>query len=164
MKVITYILFLFLISFSLPLQAQTSVYRGQVSVKQHVAGQRDGAFCLDLDITLSGLSVGRYQSLQLIPMLKNGSDSLRLKPIVLNGANKQKMHKRALTFKGKDAAENGAYIVLKNEPWLLREISYINEVPFRPWMKNAELILVGEVNNYEGITQQTFINVLAEKL
>lgn len=164
MKMMRYILFLFLISCSLPIVAQTSVYRGQVSVKQNVAEQREGAFCLDMNVALSGLSVGRYQTLSLIPVIKNGRDSLRLQPIVLNGLNKQKMYKRALVFQGKDAADNGAYVVLKNDPCLLQEIAYKKEIPFRPWMKEAELILMGEINNYDGVVQQTFVNVLTDKL
>ena len=62
---------------------------------------------LNLQIDLSGLSVGRYQSLAIAPMLREGRDSLKLQPIVVNGANKQKMYERTLAFKGKVVADDG---------------------------------------------------------
>lgn len=164
MKTTVYILALFFSILSSTLKAQTTEYRGQITVKQNVADQRNGVFSLDMDVSLCGLSVGRYQSLALMPMLRNGRDSLLLQPIIVNGANKQKMYDRVLAFKGKEAADAGAYVVVKNDKSLIRVVSYKKEISYRQWMKDAELVLVGEVSNYKGEPQQTFINVLTEKL
>lgn len=164
MKAIIYIGLLFLFTLPFSVKSQTTEYRGQVSVKQNMAEQRKGLFCLDMDISLCGLSVGRYQSLTLMPMLRNGRDSLLLQPIIVNGANKQKMYDRTLAFKGKEIADAGAYVVVKNDKSLIRVVSYKKEIPYRLWMKDAELILVGEVSNYKGEPLQIFVNVLTQKL
>ena len=85
-------------------------------------------------------------------------------PVVLNGANKQKMYARPLVFEGKKAADGDTYTVIKNTPELIREIPYELSIPYHPWMKNAALILVGELDNYEGAPLRTFVNVLTEHL
>ena len=87
-----------------------------------------------------------------------------LQPIVVNGANKQKMYERTLALKGKTVADDGAYLVVKNKPTQLREIVYRKEVPFQFWMKGAELVLVGHLKDYDGIAQQVYVNVLTDNL
>ena len=164
MKTSFYIFFFFLIMQVLPSQAQTSVYKGMVNIKQNKIELEKGVLSLDMDVSLCGLSVGRLQSLELTPVLRNGSNSVRLQPIRVNGANKQKMYKRALAFQGKAAADGNTYVVLESDPALLQEISYKKEVPFLPWMQHAELILVGELNNYDDIPVQVYTDVLSDDL
>ena len=69
-----------------------------------------------------------------------------------------------LVFEDKKAADGDAYTVIKNTPELIREIPYELSIPYHPWMKNAALILVGELDNYEGAPLRTFVNVLTEHL
>ena len=145
-------------------QELSSDYRGMVYVKENTVAQQGDNLSLDLQIDLSGLSVGRYQSLTLTPMLRQGRDSLMLQPIVVNGANKQKMYERTLALNGKTVADDGAYLVVKNKPTQLREIVYRKEVPFQFWMKGAELVLVGHLKDYDGIAQQVYVNVLTDNL
>lgn len=164
MKVVVYMACLLFLLLACPAQAQTSVYRGVVSVKENKVEQEGNKLTLDIEISVCGLSVGRYQTLTLMPMLRAGRDSLLLQPIVLNGANKQKMYERILAFKGKTVADDGAYVVLKNDPLLIQQIDYKKIIPYRPWMKGSQLVLVGLLNNYEGGTEQTFVNVLTGEL
>lgn len=164
MKTSFYIFFFFLIMQVLPSQAQTSVYKGMVNIKQNKIELEKGVLSLDMNVSLSGLSVAPHQSLLLTPVLRNGSNSLRLQPIRINGANKQKMYKRALEFQGKAVADDNAYVILESDPTLLQEISYKKEVPFQAWMEHAELILVGELNNYDDIPVQTYTDVLTDDL
>nr|WP_129731428.1 DUF3868 domain-containing protein [Parabacteroides goldsteinii] len=164
MKTSFYIFFFFLVMQVLPSQAQSSVYKGVVNIKQNKIELKKGVLSLDMDVSLCGLSVGRLQSLALTPVLRNGSNSVRLQPIRVNGANKQKMYKRALAFQGKAAADGNAYVVLESDPALLQEISYKKEVPFLPWMQHAELLLVGELNNYDDIPVQVYTDVLSDDL
>lgn len=164
MKVLVYTVCLLFVLLVSPAHAQTSAYRGVVSVKENKVELEGNKLSLDVEISLCGLSVGRYQTLTLMPMLRAGKDSLLLQPIVLNGANKQKMYERTLAFKGKRVADDGAYVVLKNDPLLIQQISYKKVIPYRPWMKGSQFVLVGLLNNYEGGTEQTFVNVLTEEL
>lgn len=157
-------LFLCLIGFVVAAQAQTEVYRGQVLVKQNRAECKGNVVEMDADLSLCGLSVGRYQTLTLIPMLRGKADSLLLPPVVIKGANKYKMYQRTLALNGKEAADNGAYAVLKNDPFLIQVVSYKKAFPYRPWMSGAAFVLVGELENYEGEPIQTFVNVLTDRL
>ena len=143
MKTFIYICLL-VIGLVLPAGAQVPIqsYRGQVSVKQNRIEREGNSLRLDLTISVCGLSVGRYQTLSLMPMLRSDRDSVVMAPVVLNGANKQKMYDRTLVFEGKKAADGDTYTV----------------------MKNAALILVGELDNYEGAPLRTFVNVLTEHL
>ena len=79
---------------------------------------------------------------------------------MIKGANTYKMYERTLAFSGKEAADGGAYAVLKNDPFLIQVVSYKKTFPYRPWMSGAAFVLVGEVENYEGEPLQTFVNVL----
>ena len=157
---------LLVIGLVLPAGAQVPIqsYRGQVSVKQNRIEREGNSLRLDLTISVCGLSVGRYQTLSLMPMLSSDRDSVVMAPVVLNGVNKQKMFARTLVFEGKKAADGDAYTVIKNTPELIREIPYELSIPYQPWMKNAALILVGELDNYEGAPLRTFVNVLTEHL
>lgn len=164
MKTCIYIFF-FLSVILLPVSAQVTIqqYRGQVTVTQKRAERVGNTLELDMNVTLNGLSVGRYQSLLLMPMLRLSRDSLVMAPIVLNGANKQKMYDRALILRGREAAADGAYTVVKNTP-LRIEVDYRQSIPYHPWMEKAQLFLVGELCDYQGSPIQTFINQLTERI
>lgn len=143
-------------------QAQATVYNGFVNIKQNKAEVENGQLKLDMDLLLSGLSVGRYQTLVLTPVLRNGNHSFRFAPVRINGANKQKMYERTIAFEGKRVADVEAYVVLKSNPSLLQEVNYKKVISFQPWMEDAELILIGELNNYDDIPVQTYTNVLTD--
>ena len=74
------------------------------------------------------------------------------------------MYKRTLALQGKMAADGNTYVTLESDPALLQEITYKKEVPFQAWMEHAELILVGELNNYDDIPVQTYTDVLTDDL
>lgn len=145
-------------------QAPATTYKGLINVKQNKAEVVDGVLELDMNVLLSGLSVGRYQTLTLTPVLHKDNKLLRLPPIRINGTNKQKMYERAIAFKGEQEANGDAYVVLKGDPALLQEVHYKKEISFLPWMEEAELILLGELNNYDDIPVQTYKDVLTDRL
>ena len=161
---------LLVIGLVLPAGAQVPIqsYRGQVSVKQNRIEREGNSLRLDLTISVCGLSVGRYQTLSLMPMLRSDRDSVVMAPVVLNGVNKQKMlrRKQIQTGTGPDFLEKVKQWSddSKSTPELIREIPYELSIPYQPWMKNAALILVGELDNYEGAPLRTFVNVLTEHL
>lgn len=164
MKTSFYILLFFLFVQVFPGQAQTAVYRGMVKIKQNKTELNNGVLMFDMNICLSGLSVGRHQTLYLYPVLRSDNDSICLQPIRINGLNKQKMYQRALVFQGKEAANGDAYVILKSDPTLLQEVAYKKEIPYRPWMQHAELVLVGELTNYDDVPVHLYTNVLTDDL
>lgn len=165
MKTFIYIFLFLAVASLLPAVGQVTVqhYRGLVTVEQKRAERVGTRLELEMDIAFNGLAVGRYESLSVMPMLRCGTDSLVMAPIVLNGANKQKMYDRALILHGKEVANDGAYAVVKNIP-LRIEVSYRQSIPYFPWMKDAQLCLVGELCDYHGSPIQTLVNVLTGTL
>ena len=112
--------------------AQTDSPCGLLEIRGNELTQDGKTLSLDLTFDICHISVGRFESMTLIPMLKNACDSLQLSPIVLNGAHAQKMYHRRLVFKGKKIADGGAYVVLGNESILLGNISYKCKVSYQP--------------------------------
>lgn len=164
MKTTVYILFFLLVSWVTPAQEVLSTFHGMVSVKANKIEQKGNRLFFDLNIDLCGLSVGRYQTLSIIPMLRDGQNTVALKPVVVNGANKQKMYERTLAFKGKAPIDDIAYVVVKNNPALIRQISYRVSIPYKSWMKGAEFVLIGQFNDYDGNPQQKYQDILSDKL
>ena len=170
MKPPVYIFIFLLVALLFPVQAQSqteapaTTYNGLINIKQNKAEVEGNLLKLDMDILLSGLSVGRYQTLILTPVLRKDNYLLRLSPIRINGANKHKMYERTVAFQGKQVADKNAYVVLKSAPTLLQEVNYKKEISFRPWMENAELLLLGELTDYDDIPVQTYTNVLTDRL
>ena len=162
MKTPVYIFIFLLVALLFPVQAQSqteapaTTYNGLINIKQNKA-EVEGNL-------LSGLSVGRYQTLILTPVLRKDNYLLRLSPIRINGTNKHKMYERTVAFQGKQVADKNAYVVLKSAPTLLQEVNYKKEISFRPWMENAELLLLGELTDYDDIPVQTYTNVLTDRL
>lgn len=163
MKTRVYCILLF-ITVCLPLAQAQRVYQGKVKVKTNSIKVENGKLELDMEISVQGLSVSRYHTLSLIPVLRSGADSLIMQPIVLNGINKQKMYKRTLALNGKREADKGAYMVLKNMPLLLVQIPYQQSVPYRNWMHDAQLVLIGESCNYYGTPIAFTADILTEHL
>lgn len=149
---------------SSPFAGAQKMYKGKVNVLQQLMEKKKGYLSMQLDITVCGLAVGKHQSLLLMPMLKSGRDSLVMQPIVLNGRNKHKMYDRAVSLHGKRVADDGAYMVLRNYPSSLLQIPYEQEFPFRKWMKDAHLILVGQLCDYDGNPVETYVDTLTEKI
>lgn len=159
-----YMVFFFIVCASL-VQAQVQkVYRGRVLIKQDSFVVKQGKLYLDMNMEVSGLGVGRYEMLSLTPVLRSGNKAVALQPVVLNGTNRQKMYRRAIALKGETIAKGDAYLVLKNEPDLIKTFTYNQVISYRKWMKEAELVLIGELYDYSDIPAQRFEDVLTEKI
>lgn len=143
---------------------EPDVFQGQVMVKQDSFVIRKNVLYLYMHISLSGLQVGRYESMVLTPLLHAGGKEFALQPVVLNGANKQKIYERKKVFDGPVYARKNAYVVLENDPEAEKEIVYLQEVECRDWMKKAALVLRGERCGYNGRPEQTYMDILTDKI
>jgi hypothetical protein len=139
---------------------------GDVSVKLNKAELKGNALNLDADVRIGPLHVGRYSSVSLTLVLKGTGkgESLSLPPVIVNGANKLQMYKRAVALYGEKGAKKGAYAMLKNDPELIQFHPYKRAVAYKPWMNNCQLILVREVKDYHDKTVQSSSVVLSRRL
>lgn len=146
----------------IPATAQ-KIYRGKVDVNQKRLEIRGDSLLMEMNLSFCGLSVGRHQSLYLTPVIKQGDKIVALQSILIHGANKQKMYRRAQVLTpGK--AQDHIYTAIKNKPSYLQELCYYQSVRFEDWMKNAHLVLMGNLCNYDGRILQVFEDILTEDL
>jgi hypothetical protein len=139
---------------------------GGVSVKVNNVELKGKALNLDADIRIGHINVGRYESVSLTFVLKGTGrgQTLALPPVVLCGANKYQMYRRAIALHGAAEARNGAYAVLKNVPEVIQYQAYKRAVPYKAWMSNCQLILIREVKNYHNNTVESSSSILSRKL
>lgn len=152
------------------LKSQTNmikIFKGVIYVRQDVAEVKGDSVLLHMDVYMTGLQIGRTESLSLMPVLQGKTKSLPLSPIILNGKNKEQMKQRKSKLKDQTEdtdAEDGPYIVLKNQPNITQEVSYTATVPFQPWMNEAGLSLIGVLLNYNDERIKTYRNLLIQDL
>jgi len=161
-------LFIGMIGYSVQLfgqNAQPEVYTGSVSVKQNFAELKNDSVYLDMDFTISGLSVHSSQSLLLTPVLYSRTDSLALSSIRINGKQNDRMYRRKLLF-GEEVEHSGkpVYFVMREEPSVTKIISYKVAVAYKQWMDDAGLSLKGVYREYNETLSTIYYNVLTPNL
>lgn len=162
MKTTIYLFFLSLLfSITPAIQAQEA---GTVSVKLNSANLRGQTLHLDLDVRINHIYIAPHSSLSLTLALKNGNNIVHLPPIILNGANKRKMFERTVALKGLEVAMGDAYAVLKNDDNLIQFVPYKKSIAYKPWMNKSQLLLIGEVLDYNNNVIDSFTDVLQRSL
>lgn len=135
---------------------------GAVSVKLRKATLRGQTLNLDLDVKINQLPVSSHASLALTIALKNGNNIVHLPPIVVHGSNKMNMFERKVAFRGLDSALDGAYIVLRSDKNEELYVNYTKSIAYYPWMDKCQLLLIGDVLDYNNNPVDTFTDVLVK--
>lgn len=91
---------------------------------------------VDMNIDLADLDVKKRRSVHIIPVLKNGADSLELSPVGIYGKGRYISYLR----NGESVLEELGETVYKNgdQPSLLE---YATSVKYQPWMDGSEIML-----------------------
>jgi hypothetical protein len=159
---------LFFITLSMTLSFTSILYaqRTGVSARLNMAELKGNTLNLNMDVKISQMQIGRYESLSITFVLKGTGrgQTQTLPPVIVNGANKRNMFERAVALYGETAARNGAYTVLKNDPQLIQYVEYKRAVAYKSWMNSCQLILVGEIKDYHNNTIRRFTNVLEKQV
>ncbi|GEM_PF-2167609 len=137
---------------------------GTVTVKLNKADLKGQALDLDLDIRINHIYIGKRESLSLTLALQKGNNIVHLPPVIINGTNKRKMYERAVNLYGLKEAMGDAYAVLKNDEDLIQFLPYKKAIAYKPWMNRSQLILIGEILDYNNNVTQTFTDVLEKSL
>lgn len=139
-------------------------FPGTVTVTPDSFLIKGSVFYLYLNIQLSKLEIGRYETMSFLPVLRTDKKEFLFQPVVVNGNNKQKMYRRAVVFNGEIYAKKNAYEVLQNNPEEEEEIVYTQSVEFKEWMKNATFVLKCELRNYAGKPKVTYIRAICDTI
>jgi hypothetical protein len=162
-RVLFFITVSIILNFASTLSAQRT---GGVAVKLNRADLKGNALNLIIDVKISQIQIRRYESLSITFVLKGTGrgQTQTLPPVIVNGSNKRHMFERAVALYGETVAKNGAYVVLKNDPELTQFIEYKRAVAYKSWMNNCQLILVGEIKDYNNNIIRRFTNVLEKRI
>lgn len=142
------IIYMLLIPVSLFLHAQdrpsavvrASLYRFE---------RQDSCMVLDMNIDLNEVRLAPDCTVCLYPWLQNGSDSLMLAPIMLNGPQSDRMYRRRKVLGRMGEIEKlPPYIVLREGDHPLPCVNYNRtDIPYRSWMDSARVVLHDESYN-----------------
>ncbi|MDH6303495.1 hypothetical protein M2459_000572 [Parabacteroides sp. PF5-5] len=160
-SIFTIIIGIIILGFSPLVQAQEA---GTVTVKLNAANLKGQTLNLDMDIRINHVYIGKRESLSLTLALKKGNNIEYLPAVIINGANKRKMFERAVNLYGLEAAKGDAYAVLKNDEDLIQFLPYKDAFAYRSWMNNCQLLLIGEVLDYNNNVKDSFTDVLEKSL
>lgn len=133
---------------------------GTVTVKLNKANLRGQTLDMDLDIRVNHVYIASSNSLSLTLALQSGQNIVHLPPVIIHGTNKRQMFERTLELRGLEEALGGAHAVLKNDADLIQLIPYKKAIAYRPWMNKCQLILIGEILDYNNNPIDTFTDVL----
>ena len=98
--------------------------------------QQGNALTASMLIDMADLKIEKDQTLVLIPTLTDGTNTLELPPILVNGKKKQKEYEKAVK---KSGAQINALVIDYDK----REaVVYSQVTQYQPWMANASLYLV----------------------
>lgn len=113
-----------------------------VAVDIYRLERQDTCLALDMSVNLSQVRIVPDCTVFLVPVLRSGSDSLELAPLMLNGPQSDRMYrrKRALGYQLERLSEK-PYLVLREGEHPLPAVSYRARLPYADWMAKAELLL-----------------------
>ncbi|GHT29099.1 hypothetical protein AGMMS49574_04840 [Bacteroidia bacterium] len=166
MRTLLYIITCFILVIAPNMQAQAPAQKN-VTAKVNRSDLRGNSLNLDVDVRLNYLDVGRYESLKLTLVLRDNATKkqiVRLPAIIVNGTNKRQMYDRAVEILGKEAAKGKNYAVLKCDKGVIQFVPYRRTIAFKPWMNNCQLVIIGEVKDYNDKTVSGFTNVIQQRL
>jgi len=92
---------------------------------------------LDMDIDLTELNVRNRRSVHVVPVIRNGADSLRLSPIGIYSRGRYINYLRA----GESVFEDLGETVYK-EGEAPKVLHYRNTVPYEPWMDGSQVSIL----------------------
>ena len=145
---ITILACLFLFPLWISLHARGNTFQ-VVRVLIYRLERLDSCMVVDMNIDLGDVSLAPDCTVCLYPCLRNGADSLVLAPVMLNGPQSDLMYRRrkALGTAGK-IEKIAPYVVLREGDHPLPRINYYRaDIPYRPWMDRAKVILRYESHN-----------------
>lgn len=148
--------------FSTKVEAQTTVYVGEIRIIQNRFEQKGDSLFIDMTIDMNGLTVGNNQAFILTPVIEKGIEVEELPSVIVNGKRRSKAYQRSLLFNhGQESFPTYVAITANNRT--RERVNYKVTIPYRTWMQNAALNL--HENFYDGTDQRLVsVNVLAKML
>ncbi len=143
---------------ALPLCAKKKFYSDAITMSDIYVWQQGNSLTASMLVDMPALKIEHHEALVLIPTLTDGTNTLELQPIIVNGKKKQKEYEKAV----KKGAQINALVV----PYEKRDAFVYSQVcQYQPWMANASLYLVetllGKKDKVLMASQELITNVVS---
>ncbi|PXV58385.1 OmpA family protein [Dysgonomonas alginatilytica] len=103
--------------------------------------QEGNSLHVDLDFDLKALNMSTREQLVLTPVIRNGNQELKLKPLIINGKIRHKVYLRQKEFGTLKDDNRDALEVVKAGKQKKQIVSYSTTLNFEDWMKQSSLYL-----------------------
>lgn len=146
---LTFIVYMLLEPVGMSLQAKDNPFQF-VRMLLYRFERQDSCMVLDMNIDLREVRLAPDCTVYLYPWLRNGSDSLMLAPVMLNGPQSDLMYRRrkALGRVDKRVEQLPPYVVLREGDHPLPCVNYNRtDIPYQSWMDSAKVVLHDESFN-----------------
>ncbi|MEG2239631.1 MAG: DUF3868 domain-containing protein [Alistipes sp.] len=138
-------------------------YNGIIQITADTMWQSWNNVNVEMSFNVVGKAVMPNQALVLTPVLHNERGSIDLPQIVVNGTKRAKAYRRSQEIhRGRYAnPEQEPYVVLKAAKKTQAGVRYSVSFGYRPWMKNASLMLREELYGCAGRNKLISVRTLA---
>jgi outer membrane protein OmpA-like peptidoglycan-associated protein len=133
--------------FSLPADAQTAVFDGQIPVRIKQLRQVDDSVQVALEFDFSNLSLGTQRSLLLTPtIISPQGKTYKLRNIMLNGYQRQKAFIREVELNGwGNQIQDAHYDIIGLNNDSRTTYDYALSVEFEDWMRDARMEIASDL-------------------
>ncbi|MCC8088895.1 MAG: DUF3868 domain-containing protein [Rikenellaceae bacterium] len=149
--------------FSLMVSAQDADYKGRAKVMIDEIKKEGDSLVLRMNIDVDGTLTRRDESLILIPYLKaeQGTQSIILPQVVINGKINQRLYKRTLTLDPESKDRMSGITVVGTDKDNATNIYYRVSTPYMSWMDNSVVNLQEELSGCNGERSLISVSTLA---
>lgn len=118
---------------------QETDHTGKVNITRQKVVKRGDSLHFYMHLNLVGTNVDRNKSMDIIPVLTNGLESVDLPTVSIQGKRKYKEYRRQMSLMTARERQNyvAPYAVLKGYNSLEKGLEYTYVLPFKSWMATA---------------------------
>lgn len=144
---------------------EKTTYYGKVRITPHELAQRGDSLYVSMDMNLEGASVECRKTLDIVPMLTDGTRAMDLPAVSVMGRRKYKEYRRGIALMSRKEQ------VLYEVPYAVERgyknnntIEYRYTLPYKPWMSDAWLNAKSDLCGCGGSTRQVAMERLVDNV
>lgn len=138
-----------------------------IRIVKESAEKKSNKLTTSFDVVLGkSLKVGRNDMIIMTPVLKSktSDDVLMLDPVVVMGGTRDKVVRRNLKYKNETALPDNTLSKLKRKNGSEQVINYSSTIDYKPWMRDAELVMHNVVSGCANCDDEAGQIVVANRL
>lgn len=138
---------------AMPIAAQ-QIHNGQINISSGEIRHEGDSLYVHMIVDLSHLSLDRNRSLTLTPVLTDGSNTVTMPEILINGTTRHKAFLRSEALSGDHSIEEQSYAVIKLNNENKKPLHYRQTIPYQSWMDAAYVNMKEDLCGCGGYNQE----------